>query len=134
VVTPTVVFDSEALSSVARQDRAALLTLSAAKANRQRVVVPTAVLAEVFTGKQSDAAVWHVLSRVLTCDLTTSIAARAGALRRQASKVRAKRRDMTIDAIVVATAEELAPAVIVTGDPDDMTMLVTNQQVRVTCL
>jgi predicted nucleic acid-binding protein len=134
MVKPTVVLDSEALAAAARGHRGMRVTLAAAKANGQLVLVPTVVLAEVLTGAAADAAVWHVVGRIGTRDLTTAIAARAAALRNLADKTRRKRRDMTVDAIVMATAEAVAPAALVTGDPGDMSLLLGDVDVRVTGL
>jgi hypothetical protein len=66
-----------------------------------------------------------------TADLTPRVAARAGALRQRAGLTRAKKRDLTVDAMVAATAEEHTPAVILTGDPADMVLLTADLDVRV---
>jgi predicted nucleic acid-binding protein len=130
----TVILDSEALSGLARQDKTALVTLSAVLETDQRLIVPTAVLVEVLTGQPTDAAVWHVVNGLTTVDLTVPIAARAAALRQRAERARRKQRDLSIDAIVMATAEAFAPAVIVTADVPDLTLLTDRPEVRVTGL
>lgn len=127
----TVVLDSEPLSLLARQDAGMQAVVTAARALRQRVVVPAVVLAEVMTGRPTDAAVWHTVSRLVVVDVTAALASRAGALRSQAGAVRAKKRDLTLDAIVAAVAESLAPATILTGDPADFALLTANTAVRV---
>jgi len=123
VTGETLVLDSEALSAVVRQDRRIQVVLAAARHNDRRPVVPAVVLAEVMTGGSDDAAYWHVVGRLVLADTTPRIAARAGALRERAVAARKKKRDLTVDAIVAATAQEFAPAVIATGDPADMTLL-----------
>ena len=126
-----VVLDSAALSAVARRDRAAHPVLQAILTADHRVVVPAVVLAEVMTGKPTDAAVWHVVNRMVVQDVTASIAARAGALRERAAGQRVKKRDLTVDALVAATAEALAPSTIVTADAGDLLLLTSDSRVSV---
>ena len=127
----TLVLDSEALSAIVRKDRRIQVVLAAARQNDRRTVVPAVALAEVMTGGPGDAACWHVVGRLVLADTTPHIAARAGALRERATAARKKKRDLTVDAIVAATAHALAPSVIATGDPADMTLLATEPDVRV---
>ena len=61
-------------------------------------------------------------------------AMRAGALRTRAEKVRRKKRDLTVDAIVAATAVELAPSVVITADRSDLELLVDGFDVKVSAL
>ena len=126
-----VILDSEALSALSRRDRAAHSLLAGIDAEDELAVIPAVILAEVMTGKPSDAAVWHVVDRLVVCHTTASIAARAGALRQGAESVRRKKRDLTIDAIVAATAEALAPSVVVTGDPTDFALLLSPSRIPV---
>ncbi|MDR1237509.1 MAG: PIN domain-containing protein [Propionibacteriaceae bacterium] len=130
-VRVTVVLDSEALSGLVRNRRRFFSDMKAAARADSPVVVPAVVLAEVMNGRPSDAAVWNFLRSANTCDITDMIAARAGALRERAESVRKKKRDLTVDAIVAAIAESLAPAVIITADVDDMTLLTQGSEVRV---
>ena len=90
--------------------------LAAAQRADHRVLIPAVILAEVATGAPSDAAIWQILGTIPTVDLPQSVAMRAGALRTRAEKVRRKKRDLTVDAIVAATAVELAPSVVITAD------------------
>ena len=119
----TVVLDSEALSLVAGKDADILAFLSFARRYRNRVVVPTAVLAEVITGRASDAQVWHAVNRLVTQDITRDIAGEAGALRERAEEVRAKKKDLTVDAMVAAVARQFAPSVVLTCDVEDLKLL-----------
>jgi predicted nucleic acid-binding protein len=128
------VFDSEALAAVVRKDRRVQVIMASAVANDQRIVVPVVVLAELMTGGPKDAAYWHVVNRLFLCDATAKIAARAGALRERAIENRKKKRDLTLDALVAATAESFSPAMIVTGDADDMELLTAATEVRVLSL
>lgn len=108
--------------------------LAAAQEADHRVLIPTIVLAEVATGAPSDAAIWHVLGRIPTVDLPQGVSMRAGALRARADSVRRKRRDLTVDAIVAATAVELAPSVVVTADKADLELLVNGFDVKVSAV
>ena len=129
--TVTIVLDSEAVSLLARRDVRIQQTMTAALAMGERVVVPALVLAEIMTGKPSDAAVWHVVGRLVTQNVTAKIAARAGALREKATLSRAKKRDLTVDAVVAATAEIMTPVTILTGDPNDFCLLTSGLDIQV---
>lgn len=125
------ILDSEAVSALAEQRKGMAERLAAAQQADHRVLIPTVVLSEVATGAPSDAAIWHVLGKVPTLDLPQGVAMRAGALRARADRVRRKRRDLTVDAIVAATAVELAPSVVITADRADLELLVDGFDVKV---
>lgn len=108
--------------------------LEAALRGDHRVVVPSLVLAEVMTGKTTDAAVWNVVKRLPLVSIDARIAARAGALRERAESVRRKKRDLTVDAVVASVAVEVAPAVVVTADPKDLEALLVGHDVRVSSI
>ncbi len=108
--------------------------LTAALQSDHRVLIPSVALAEVATGAPSDAAIWHVLSKVPTMDLTPALAMRAGALRSRAERMRRKKRDLTVDAIVAATAIAMGPSVVVTSDGQDLELLVAGFDVKVTTI
>jgi hypothetical protein len=59
---------------------------------------------------------------------------RAGALRINAGKVRRQKRDLTVDAIVAATAVELAPSVVITADKPDLELLVDGFDVKISAV
>ncbi|MDR1808661.1 MAG: type II toxin-antitoxin system VapC family toxin [Propionibacteriaceae bacterium] len=119
----TFVLDAEAVSALVRRTPRLQTVLAAALARRSHIVVPAVVLAEVMTGAPSDAAYWQALKRLAVVDTTARIAARAGALREAALAARRQKRDLTVDAIVAATAAEHTPAIVVTGDPADLKLL-----------
>ena len=108
--------------------------LAAARQADHRVLIPTVVLAEVATGAPSGAAIWHVLGRIPTLDLSQGMAMRAGALRDRAEKIRREKRDLTVDAMVAAIAAELAPSVVITGDKSDLELLVEGFDVKVSAI
>jgi predicted nucleic acid-binding protein len=128
------ILDSEAVSALAEKRKGMAERLAAAQEADHRVVIPTVVLAEVATGSPTDAAVWHVLGRIPTIDLPQGVAMRAGALRARAHSVRRKKRDLTVDAIVAATAVELAPSVVITVDKRDLELLVDGYDVKVSAV
>lgn len=125
------ILDSEAVSALAQRRQGIAERLAAAQEADHRVVIPTVVLAEVATGAPADAAVWHVLGKIPTVDLPESVAMRAGTLRSRAERTRRKKRDLTVDAIVAATAVELAPSVVLTADRSDLELLTDGFDVKV---
>jgi predicted nucleic acid-binding protein len=130
-VARVLILDSEAVSALAEQRTGMAERLVAAQRADHRVLIPAVVLAEVATGAPRDAAIWHVLGKIPTLDLPQGVAMRAGALRTRAEGARRKKRDLTVDAIVAATAVELAPSVVITSDRSDMELLVEGFDVKV---
>jgi predicted nucleic acid-binding protein len=133
-VARVLILDSEAVSALAEKRKGMAERLAAAQQADHRVLVPAVVLAEVATGAPSDAAIWHVLSKIPTLALPQGVAMRAGALRTRAERVRRKKRDLTVDAIVAATAAELAPSVVLTSDKADLELLVDGFDVKVSAV
>ena len=105
--------------------------IEAARRLDYRVIIPAVIVAEVMNGTTKDALVWRVLKRIPVEATDTKIAATAGSLRYRAGPSRHKKRDLTVDSIVAATALRFEPAVIVTADKDDMTLLVNSHDVIV---
>ena len=128
------ILHSDAVSALAEKRKGMAERLAAAQQADHRVLIPAVVLAEVATGAPSDAAIWHVLGKIPTLDLPHGVAMRAGALRARAERVRRKKRDLTVDAIVAATAVELAPSVVVTADKSDWELLVNGFDVKVSLI
>jgi predicted nucleic acid-binding protein len=126
-----VILDSEGLARAGRNDRDVGERLAAARGNRQRVILPAVVAAEVITGGQSDAGVYRVMKRLIPEPITLDLAAQAGRLRERAGSVRRKKRDLTVDAIVAAVAIARAPSVVLTTDADDLRLLTEGHDVRV---
>ncbi|MBB2893574.1 type II toxin-antitoxin system VapC family toxin [Flexivirga oryzae] len=125
------ILDSEAVAALAQRRQGMAERLAAAQEADHRVVIPTVVLAEVATGALTDAAIWHVLGKIPTVDLPESVEMRAGTLRSRAERTRRKKRDLTVDAIVAATAVELAPSVVLTADRSDLELLTDGFDVKV---
>jgi predicted nucleic acid-binding protein len=130
-VARVLILDTEAVSALAEKRKGMAERLAAAQQADHRVLIPAVVLAEVATGAPGDASIWHVLGRIPTLDLPPGVAMRAGALRSRAERVRRKKRDLTVDAIVAATAVELAPSVVITADKSDLELLLVGFDVKV---
>ena len=84
--------------------------------NEMLVGIPAPVLAETVTGQPSDARIHRVIpTDEVVLETTAAIARDAGALRH-----RSRRREETVDAIVVATAATCPGSIVLTSDPDDL--------------
>lgn len=121
----TVVLDSEALSTLAREkptERLRVVRSILAEAERRGgdAVVPAAVLVELYRGNATDARLDRILNGrgVQVVPVDRRLARSAGALRQR------DRLDSchVVDCLVVATAIAL-DAIIVTGDETDMVRL-----------
>ena len=120
------VLDAGALSALAARrptdtTRRVRALLVEALARNAPVVVPSAVLAELYRGEAADAALDRVLTgrgvRVVTTG--RAMARVAGALRHR------DRLDSchVVDCLVVATAVRMGGGLVATGDPDDLRRL-----------
>nr|WP_246232225.1 type II toxin-antitoxin system VapC family toxin [Nakamurella aerolata] len=118
------VLDSEAMSVLARarggrNPGAVLAALRAAVESDRPVVVPAAVLAELYRGGSHDQSVDSCLGAytgIAVADTDRSLARRIGHLLAKAGR---GSRDH-VDATVVAVALRSSSAVIATADPDDL--------------
>jgi predicted nucleic acid-binding protein len=120
----SVVLDSQGLWAVARNDSDdARAVLAASSEAGVPVLVPTAVLAETLLGDERDARVNQVLKRLQVIPLSDSIARSATRLKRLAGMTGVA---ATIDAIVVATSAATGGGVILTSDPDDISVLASH--------
>jgi predicted nucleic acid-binding protein len=114
--TQPAIYDAGALVAAERGDRRFFTHHAAATALGRELIVPAPVLAQTWRGGSGQANLGRAL-RACTILPTTEVTAKAaGVLLGRAGKSDA------IDAIVVATALESA-AVVVTSDPDDLSML-----------
>ena len=124
----TLVLDAQALSLVARGlassgQRVGLLpALLAALNEAEEVLVPAAVLAELYRGRQHDQLVDSCLSRypaILVVDTDRTLAREIGHLLAQAGRGSQDH----VDASVVAVASISGDAAIATADVDDISAL-----------
>jgi len=118
VGTNRIVLDSGALTALAEGNPSSRFALNSVLLNKGTVVlVPTAVIAEATTGDPGrDSNVNRALKKTRLIDLDAQTARAAAALR-HAHK---RRGPGTIDAIVVATADNIPGSEVVTTDPNDL--------------
>ena len=124
----TLVLDAEALSLVARTRTKATATsravnmLRAALVEEEEVIVPAAVLAELYRGPRYDQIIDACLNRfpaIVVVDTDRPLAREVGHVLARAGRGSADH----VDASVVAVAARNAPAVIATADVEDITTL-----------
>jgi hypothetical protein len=99
--------------------------LTAARSGKAGIVIPVAILGEVWTGDGSrQAPIARLLgdARTTVHPLTLQAALSAGVLLRRSVRrtKRGETRPGVIDAYVAACAQSVAAASIVTSDPDDL--------------
>ena len=128
----SLLLDSEALSAAAQDQRVMQPWLELARQSDLVLYVSAATLAEVTDGSARDALVRRIVKAMRVVPVTAEIGYSSGGLRHVAATTRRKARDLTVDAIVAATAVMLPPPTIVlTSDPDDLRLLLQDTQVRV---
>ncbi|HKC28671.1 MAG TPA: PIN domain-containing protein [Jatrophihabitans sp.] len=133
IVRPhSLLLDSEALSALAADDKRIQPWAAFARRTDSTFHTSTVTLAEVTDGSARDANVRRVVKAVRLEDASAEIGYAAGALRAAAAKSRRKARDLTVDAVVAATALSLpAPVVVLTSDDSDLALLLQNTPVRI---
>ena len=89
-------------------------------------IIPTPVLAEVITGRPTDAVANQAISRMGTIPTDEPLARYAGALRHAALRGSSRRAPSGIDAIVAAHAADAGQGVVFTTDPGDLRRLLTD--------
>lgn len=126
IVRPqSILLDAEALSALARGEKRMQAWLEAARRTDSVLYASTATLAEVTDGTSRDARVRQVAEAIRLVEVTEDIGYTAGILR-AAVAGRRKPRDLTMDALVAATAARLAPPVVVlTSDRGDLERLLS---------
>lgn len=133
IITPhTFLLDAHALTLYANDARAMQSWLTLAQATDSSFCISTATLAETTDGSPRDANVRRAVKGMECIEVSESIGYAAGRLRAKAANLRHKPRDLTVDALVAATAMSLFPPVVVlTSDAPDMELLLENTGVRV---
>jgi len=129
----SLVLDSHALSELASNARSMRTWMALVDRTGSDLYVSTVTLAEVTDGSARDAHVRRALRNLnLPIPPTEDIAFHAGRLRATAAGSRRKPRDLTVDAIVAATALTLRPPVVVlTSDKPDLDLLLDGTGVDV---
>jgi predicted nucleic acid-binding protein len=116
------ILDSGAVIALSRHDQRARAFLQRAIERDADVRIPVVVLAETLRGGPRDAAVHGVVNTIgEPAPLGSDVGRRAGAILGRA------RRSDTIDAIVVAEAALAGGAVVLTGDPGDLSTLAAGE-------
>lgn len=121
-----VALDSGVLIAMAKGDRDAEAAIRIINASGARLIIPVPVLAETLRGSGSDAAINRIIRAVDGVVLTTEVAARNAGTRLATVRTSPP---PTVDALIVATAEENRATKIMTCDPDDVGRLVTTATV-----
>ena len=128
----SIVLDAEALSAFAQANKRMQVWATIAKRTGASLYASTVTLAEITDGSPRDANVRRVAKAVHLEPVTESTGYRAGVLRAAAVHSRRQPRDVTVDAIVAATAATVPqPAVVVTSDPDDLGLLLDGTAIRI---
>lgn len=128
----SILLDAEPLSALALGKRRMQAWAEVTRRTDSILFASTATLAEVTDGTARDSQVRRVAEAVRLIPVSDAIGYRAGALRSQAAAGRRKVRDLTIDALVAATATGLArPVVVLTTDVADLELLLSDTDVRV---
>ena len=136
IVRPhSMLLDAEALSALARDDRSMQAWATFAKRSDSIIYASCLTLVEVTDGSARDSAVRRAVKAVRLVDVDPEIGYRASELRAAVGTSRRKLRDLTVDAVVAATALALpSPVVVLTSDPDDLRLLLADHDVRVEAL
>lgn len=120
--TRRLILDAGGILALARGDARARAALARALRDGYVVVIPTPVLAQVHRGGRDRAQVDRVVKAVNALLPTSEqIARRAGELQGKAST------SDVVDAIVAAEALASAPALILTTDPGDLSLLLEGE-------
>lgn len=133
IVRPhSILLDAEALSALARDDRSMQAWATFAKRSDSVVYASCLTLAEVTDGTARDAGVRRAAKAVRLVDVSPEIGYGAGPLRSAAAGSRRKQRDLTVDAVVAATALTLpTPVVVLTSDAEDLRLILVGHNIRI---
>jgi predicted nucleic acid-binding protein len=133
IVRPrSILLDSEALSALAAGEQRMQVWATVARRTDSTLHASTVTLAEVTDGTARDAGVRRIAKALRLEVVTEYVGYRAGRLRSAAASKRRKSRDLTIDAVVAATALVLpAPVVVLTSDASDLRLLLAGTSVAV---
>jgi predicted nucleic acid-binding protein len=127
-----ILLDSQALSALGADDRLMQPWVAFARRTDSTLHASTVTLAEVTDGSSRDANVRRVGKAVRLHDVTPEIGYHAGELRATASSSTRRLRDLTVAAIVAATALTLLGRVVVlTCDDSDLRLLLDGTAIRI---
>lgn len=113
------ILDSGGISAIADGSGVARAALERARREGWLVAIPAPVLTEVHTGRRDHARIDRTINAVdVLIETTPERAKQAGELRSRSGV------PDVVDAIVVAEAAAMPPAVILASDPDDIRALI----------
>lgn len=128
----SLLLDSEALSAFAAGRSSMQAWATVARRTDSVLYASTLTLTEVTDGTARDAQVHRAVNAVRLESVTEQVGFRAGSLRVRAVVTRRKARDLTVDAVVAATALVLpGPTIVLTSDQSDLGLLLDGTAVRV---
>jgi len=133
IPTPhTFLLDAHALTLYASDARAMQPWLALAQATDSSFCISAVTLAETTDGSPRDANVRRAVKGIECIEVSEAIGYEAGYLRAKATNLRRKPRDLTVDALIAATALSLySSTVVLTSDAPDMELLLEGTGVRV---
>lgn len=127
-----ILLDAGALSAFAAGQRRMQAWATVARRTDSVLYASALTLAEVTDGTARDATVHRAVKAVRLDSVTGQRGFRAGSLRARAVVARRKARDLTVDAVVAATALALpGPTVVLTSDQSDLRLLLDGTAVHV---
>jgi predicted nucleic acid-binding protein len=121
-VIPRLVLDAGAIIAICKGDQRLRAQLRSAARDRAEVIVPPIVVTQTVRGSPSDAPINQLLKAVRVPAVDLTLARLAGNLLGVAGT------DDAADAQIAAEAVRQAPCVVLTSDPDDMSMLLDGQR------
>lgn len=121
-----VALDSGALIAIGKGDRDVEALIREFRFAGAQIIVPAPVLAEAIRGGSRDANTNRLLQAIASVVATTEAAARSAGTRLSTVK---SATPPTVDALIVATAEEHHASLILTSDPTDLRKLVSSADV-----
>lgn len=131
-VPHSILLDAEALSALADGEHRIQVWAAVARRTDSTLFASTLTLVEAARGGSRDARVRLALKALTLVPVTESIGFDAGRLRAAVASGRRTARDLSVDAVVAATALSLAhPVVVLTSDADDLKLLLAGTAVRV---
>lgn len=128
----SVLLDAQARARLAARARSIQGWATVVERSSSTLWSSTLTLTEVTDGSERDARVRQAVKAIRLHPVTPEIAYLGGRLRAAATATRRKPRDLTVDAVVGATAMSLpAPTIVLTSDPEDLSRLLAGTRIRV---
>lgn len=124
-----IVLDSHALTQLAARSTEMQHWAAAVRQSGSTFYLSAVTLAETTNGTARDTTVRRAVSGIKIIDVTKDIGYLAGTLRAAGVSSRKKPRDLTVDALVAATALSLRPPVVIlTSDKSDFDLMLADKE------